>query len=103
MSKDFGWRLRCLGQVVNQEARARRHLYPRMAQVISCTGTERYSTAFFMMTNYDCVVDPAHLPACCLPGKPPAWQPITGGQYLLEKLNLTHAIFRNRPDLEPVH
>ena len=33
-------------------------------QVVSTTGKERYSTAFFMDADYDCIVDTADVPAC---------------------------------------
>ena len=33
-------------------------------QVMSTTGRERYSTAFFMDADFDCIVDTADIPAC---------------------------------------
>ena len=33
-------------------------------QVVSTTGKERYSTAFFMDADFDCIVDTADIPAC---------------------------------------
>ena len=35
-----------------------------MVQVVSTTGKERYSTAFFMDADFDCVVDTADIPSC---------------------------------------
>ena len=32
------------------------------------TGRERLSTAFFLDADFDCVVDPADIPATCEPG-----------------------------------
>ena len=33
-------------------------------QVVSTTGKERFSTAFFMDADFDCIVDTADIPAC---------------------------------------
>jgi isopenicillin N synthase-like dioxygenase len=37
------------------------------AQVALNAGRERLSTAFFLDADYDCVVDPADIPATCAP------------------------------------
>lgn len=65
-------------------------------QVLTRSGVERYSTAFFLEPNFDTVIDPSQLPACCPPGTVPTWQPITSGQYLLDKYAMTHANFINK-------
>lgn len=69
-----------------------------MVQVISCTGTERYSTAFFLVPDADTIVDPTQLPSCCPPGTPPKWEPITSGQYMVQRYNDTHASFADTPE-----
>ncbi|KAK4422910.1 protein DOWNY MILDEW RESISTANCE 6 [Sesamum alatum] len=52
------------------------------------TGQERYSVAFFLDPNPDCVVE--CLKSCCNESTPPRFPPIRSGDYLKERLKLTY-------------
>ncbi|KAH7436580.1 hypothetical protein KP509_05G026700 [Ceratopteris richardii] len=52
------------------------------------TGEERYSIAFFLDPNFDCLVE--CLPACCSLSNPPKYPPITSGHYLIERYKLSY-------------
>ncbi|XP_059440975.1 2-oxoglutarate-Fe(II) type oxidoreductase hxnY-like isoform X2 [Corylus avellana] len=52
-------------------------------------GKERYSAAFFLDPNPDCVVK--CLESCCSESSPPRFPPIRSGDYLKERLRLTYA------------
>ncbi|KAL2472070.1 2-oxoglutarate (2OG) and Fe(II)-dependent oxygenase superfamily protein [Abeliophyllum distichum] len=52
------------------------------------TGQTRYSMAFFMDPNPDCVVE--CLKTCCSESHPPRFPPIRSGDYLEERFKLTH-------------
>ncbi|KAG2676361.1 hypothetical protein I3760_12G049400 [Carya illinoinensis] len=52
-------------------------------------GKERYSAAFFLDPNQDCLVE--CLESCCSASSPPRYPPIRSGDYLKEKLRLTYA------------
>ncbi|XP_062147342.1 2-oxoglutarate-Fe(II) type oxidoreductase hxnY-like [Alnus glutinosa] len=52
-------------------------------------GKERYSAAFFLDPNPDCVVK--CLESCCSELSPPRFSPIRSGDYLKERLRLTYA------------
>lgn len=52
------------------------------------SGEERYSIAFFLDPNFDCLVE--CLPACCSPSNPPRFPPITSGHYLIERYKLSY-------------
>ncbi|KAL2233013.1 UNVERIFIED_CONTAM: Protein DOWNY MILDEW RESISTANCE 6 [Sesamum indicum] len=52
------------------------------------TGQERYSVAFFLDPNPDCVVE--CLKSCCNKSTPPRYPPIRSGDYLKERLKLTY-------------
>ncbi|KAF5460154.1 hypothetical protein F2P56_020043 [Juglans regia] len=51
-------------------------------------GKERYSAAFFLDPNQDCLVE--CLESCCSASSPPRYPPIRSGDYLKEKLTLTY-------------
>lgn len=51
-------------------------------------GEERYSVAFFLDPNFDCLVE--CLPACCSAENPPRFAPITSGHYLIERYKLSY-------------
>ncbi|KAB1216986.1 hypothetical protein CJ030_MR4G021335 [Morella rubra] len=52
-------------------------------------GKERYSAAFFLDPNQDCVVE--CLESCCSESSPARFPPIRSGDYLKERLRLTYA------------
>ncbi|WMV34551.1 hypothetical protein MTR67_027936 [Solanum verrucosum] len=52
------------------------------------TGQERYSMAFFLDPNPDCVVE--CLKSCCSDSSPPRFPPIRAGEYLEERLKVTY-------------
>lgn len=54
-------------------------------------GEERYSAAFFLDPNFDCVVE--CLESCCDKTSPPRFPPIRSGDYLQERLRLTYGSF----------
>lgn len=51
-------------------------------------GEERYSVAFFLDPNFDCLVE--CLPACCSDENPSKFPPITSGHYLIERYKLSY-------------
>ncbi|EYU44099.1 hypothetical protein MIMGU_mgv1a014532mg [Erythranthe guttata] len=51
-------------------------------------GQERYSAAFFLDPNPDCVVE--CLKSCCSESTPPRFPPIRSGEYLNERFKLTY-------------
>ncbi|KAA0041071.1 1-aminocyclopropane-1-carboxylate oxidase-like isoform X1 [Cucumis melo var. makuwa] len=51
-------------------------------------GEERYSVAFFLDPNEDCVVE--CLQSCCTESSPPRYPPIRSMDYLKERLRLTY-------------
>ncbi len=58
-------------------------------RVISTSGRERYSIAYFFEPAFDAVVEA--LPQCCSEDNPPRFAPTTAGQHLLDKYAQTHA------------
>lgn len=52
------------------------------------TGRERYSMAFFLDPNPNCVIE--CLESCCSESSPPRYRPIRSGDYLQERLRLTY-------------
>ncbi len=58
-------------------------------RVIHRAPRERLSIAFFLDPNPDAIV--AALPGCVAPGRPARYPPITGAEYLTERLNATYA------------
>ncbi|XP_073127358.1 azadirone synthase LFS isoform X2 [Henckelia pumila] len=52
------------------------------------TGQERYSVAFFLDPNPDCVVE--CLKSCCNESAPPRFPPIRAGDYLEERIKVTY-------------
>nr|CAD1844905.1 unnamed protein product [Ananas comosus var. bracteatus] len=52
-------------------------------------GKERYSVAFFLDPNYDCVVE--CLESCCSKTSPPRFPPIRSGDYLRERLRASYS------------
>ncbi|XP_020085213.1 2-oxoglutarate-Fe(II) type oxidoreductase-like isoform X2 [Ananas comosus] len=52
-------------------------------------GKERYSVAFFLDPNYDCVVE--CLESCCSKTSPPRFPPIRSGDYLRERLRVSYS------------
>ncbi|XP_027773183.1 2-oxoglutarate-Fe(II) type oxidoreductase hxnY isoform X2 [Solanum pennellii] len=52
------------------------------------TGQERYSMAFFLDPNPDCMVE--CLKSCCSDSSPPRYPPIRAGEYLEERLKVTY-------------
>ena len=38
------------------------------------------------------MVDPAHVPSCCSAERPPAFEPITCGDYIMAKYNSTYQV-----------
>jgi isopenicillin N synthase-like dioxygenase len=58
-------------------------------KVVSPPGLDRYSVAFFLDPNPDALVE--CLPSCIGPGRPSKYGPITGGDFLLSRLEPTYA------------
>jgi isopenicillin N synthase-like dioxygenase len=58
-------------------------------KVVSPPGADRYSVAFFLDPNPDAIVE--CLPGCVGPGRPAKYAPITGGDFLLSRLEPTYA------------
>jgi isopenicillin N synthase-like dioxygenase len=56
-------------------------------RVVSTTGRERYSTAFFVDANFDALVE--CLPTCCSADDPPKFKPLTAGDHVLACLKKT--------------
>ncbi|KAJ4777697.1 2-oxoglutarate (2OG) and Fe(II)-dependent oxygenase superfamily protein [Rhynchospora pubera] len=56
---------------------------------VVAVGQERYSAAFFLDPNYECVVE--CLETCCSVTSPPRFPPIKSGDYLEERLRLTYS------------
>ncbi|KAL4602409.1 hypothetical protein ACB092_10G051400 [Castanea dentata] len=56
---------------------------------VMLSGKERYSAAFFLDPNPDCMVE--CLESCCSESSPPRFPPIRGGDYVQERLRLTYA------------
>jgi isopenicillin N synthase-like dioxygenase len=56
---------------------------------VRAPAAERYSAAFFLDPNPEAVV--AALPGCVAPDESPRWPPISGADYLREKLDETYA------------
>ena len=52
-------------------------------------GQERYSVAFFLYPNFDCVVE--CLESCCSETRPARFPPISGGDYLKQRGRLTYS------------
>ena len=61
-------------------------------QVVTKSGQERYSSALFLDPDFNAVVDPAHVPSCCSAERPPAFEPITCGEYIMAKYNSTYQV-----------
>ncbi|XP_078155828.1 kihadalactone A synthase LFS-like isoform X1 [Carex rostrata] len=55
---------------------------------VMAVGEERYSAAFFLDPNYECVVE--CLESCCSETSPPRFPPIKSGDYLNERFRLTY-------------
>ncbi|GJR94342.1 2-oxoglutarate-Fe(II) type oxidoreductase-like protein isoform X2 [Tanacetum coccineum] len=53
------------------------------------TGKERYSVAFFMDPNSDCIVE--CLKSCCSESSPPRFPPIRSGDYLRERIHAAYS------------
>ncbi|KAF6146149.1 hypothetical protein GIB67_015587 [Kingdonia uniflora] len=53
------------------------------------TGQERYSLAFFMDPNHDCVVQ--CLESCCSEASPPKFPPVRSGDYLEERIKAAYS------------
>eukprot|EP00252_Welwitschia_mirabilis_P015165 TRINITY_DN3337_c0_g1_i1.p1 TRINITY_DN3337_c0_g1~~TRINITY_DN3337_c0_g1_i1.p1 ORF type:complete len:153 (-),score=21.31 TRINITY_DN3337_c0_g1_i1:72-530(-) len=51
-------------------------------------GEERYSVAFFLEPNVDCLVE--CLPTCCSESNPPRYPPIRSIEYLKEKMKMAY-------------
>ena len=62
------------------------------AQVVTTSTKERYSSALFIDPDFNAVVDPAHMPSCCSADNPPAFEPITCGEYIMAKYNSTYEV-----------
>jgi isopenicillin N synthase-like dioxygenase len=58
-------------------------------KVVSPTGMDRYSVAFFLDPNPDAVVE--CLPTCTSPERPAKYAPISGADYLRSRLEPTYA------------
>ncbi|KAJ4774060.1 2-oxoglutarate (2OG) and Fe(II)-dependent oxygenase superfamily protein [Rhynchospora pubera] len=56
---------------------------------VVAVGQERYSAAFFLNPNYDCVVE--CLESCCSETSPPRFPPIKSGDYLEERLRVAYS------------
>ncbi|KAJ4971220.1 hypothetical protein NE237_004319 [Protea cynaroides] len=52
-------------------------------------GQERYSVAFFLDPNYDCMVE--CLESCCSEESPPRFPPIRSWDYLQERFRVTYS------------
>ena len=71
--------------------RPRRNL-DRGLQVVTTSTQERYSSALFLDPDFNAVVDPAHVPSCCSADRPPAFEPITCGDYIMAKYSSTYQV-----------
>ncbi|KAJ3689897.1 hypothetical protein LUZ61_019061 [Rhynchospora tenuis] len=56
---------------------------------VVAVGQERYSAAFFLDPNYECVVE--CLESCCSETSPPRFPPIKSGDYFEERFRLTYS------------
>lgn len=65
-----------------------------MHRVITSSGKERFSTAFFAEPNFEAEVAP--LPTCISNQNPPRWPPTTSGEYLMSRYAATHSTFASR-------
>ncbi|XP_028772916.1 2-oxoglutarate-Fe(II) type oxidoreductase hxnY [Neltuma alba] len=63
-------------------------LYRSTLHRVMPAGKERYSVAFFLDPNPDCVVE--CLESCCSESSPPRFPPIRSGDYLQERFRLTY-------------
>ncbi|KAK4260355.1 hypothetical protein QN277_003482 [Acacia crassicarpa] len=63
-------------------------LYRSTLHRVMPTGKERYSVAFFLDPNPDCVVE--CLESCCSESSPAKFPPIRSGDYLQERFRLTY-------------
>ena len=57
-------------------------------RVVNSSGRERYSMAFFLDPNPDALVE--CLPGCSGPGRPARYPPVTGAEYLRQRLDATY-------------
>lgn len=57
---------------------------------VMTSGKERYSIAFFMDPNYECMVE--CLETCTSKDDPPKFPPVRSGEYLLSRYGETHAV-----------
>jgi len=64
-------------------------------RVVNRTGRERYSIAFFLDPNPDAEV--ACLPTCVSDDNPARYPPISGADYLSERLNATYSFRQKTP------
>lgn len=58
-------------------------------RVVNSSGRERYSVAFFLDPNPDAIV--ACIPTCVTDDHPARYPPVSGADYLTERLNRTYA------------
>jgi isopenicillin N synthase-like dioxygenase len=68
-----------------------------MHRVLSTSGKDRYSLAFFFEPSFHTEV--RCLPSCCQL-EAPRYPPVTAGQHLLQKYAATHAYFGAVSDTE---
>ena len=71
-------------------------LYPATWHRVANHGRDRYSQVLFYDPNFDCLVEP--LKCCVSETHPPAYQPITMGQYLEDTFNKTF-VYRDYEEL----
>lgn len=64
-------------------------VYASTPHRVRAPAEERLSAAFFLDPNPDAVVEA--LPGCTGPGNPPRYPPVTGADYLRERLDATYA------------
>jgi isopenicillin N synthase-like dioxygenase len=58
-------------------------------RAINRSGQERYSIPYFFGPNYDTLIEA--LPSCVSPSHPAKYQPVTAGEYIINRFNETFA------------
>ena len=71
--------------------------FPSNPHRVHNTGDERFSLPFFVVADYDAVIQP--VPTMISANRPPAYAPVVAGEHLLRQLFRDFPYLRNRADL----